>query len=409
MDRPSALTKGVSFRELILRIPSTGYGAFGLYRYPAKFIPQVVTYVLETYGRPGMRVIDPFAGSATTGLVARLYGLHYELWDLNPLVEVIHSAALLKEVEVNAKGLAEEIFRGKHEWLPSWPRLGYWHPEKALPLLARTWGFYHLAEPRLKTLLAIPLLRATRQFSYDDEKRQKLSRSPRALKRVAELMEGDWQGRFLQMLEGEIARLVKKLREYQKLIGESAEVEAVVKGGVNALHMQAERPFDLLITSPPYLQAQEYLRRSKLDLLWLGYREEEIRKLARQELPYCDVPQAEIHSETYTKLQEEIEEPHLRKMYDRYFHALIGVLNHLEGKIQSRICLFVGRATIRGKPIPIDRILTEHLTALGWRHEATLIDTIKARTMFQGRTNPATGKEDKRIREERLVVLCKRS
>ncbi|MDZ4230932.1 MAG: hypothetical protein U1B77_03845, partial [Dehalococcoidales bacterium] len=55
----------VIFRELTPEIPSTTYATFGLYKYPAKFIPQVITYALTTYGRPGMSVIDPFAGYGT--------------------------------------------------------------------------------------------------------------------------------------------------------------------------------------------------------------------------------------------------------------------------------------------------------------------------------------------------------
>ena len=71
--------KKVSFRNLVKSIPSTTYATFALYRYPAKFIPQVVAYVLKRYARPGMTVFDPFAGYGTVGIVARLYGCNYEL------------------------------------------------------------------------------------------------------------------------------------------------------------------------------------------------------------------------------------------------------------------------------------------------------------------------------------------
>ena len=44
--------QAVIFRELMPEIPSTTYATFGLYRYPAKFIPHVIAYALTTYGRP---------------------------------------------------------------------------------------------------------------------------------------------------------------------------------------------------------------------------------------------------------------------------------------------------------------------------------------------------------------------
>jgi DNA modification methylase len=66
--------QAVIFRDLMPEIPSTTYATFGLYKYPAKFIPQVIAYALTNYGRPGMSVIDPFAGYGTVGMVARLCG-----------------------------------------------------------------------------------------------------------------------------------------------------------------------------------------------------------------------------------------------------------------------------------------------------------------------------------------------
>lgn len=37
----------ILFRNTIPEIPSTTYGTFAIYKYPAKFIPQVIAYVLK--------------------------------------------------------------------------------------------------------------------------------------------------------------------------------------------------------------------------------------------------------------------------------------------------------------------------------------------------------------------------
>jgi hypothetical protein len=52
----------VSFRREAPHIPSTTFGAFGLYRYPAKFIPQAVAYVIDHYATNRSRIIDPSMG-----------------------------------------------------------------------------------------------------------------------------------------------------------------------------------------------------------------------------------------------------------------------------------------------------------------------------------------------------------
>ena len=94
----NSLEQEILFRKSVSRLPSTGFGLFSLYKYPAKFIPQVPAYVMENYAKKGMKVFDPFAGFGTVGFTARIYGLDYELWDLNPLFELLHH---LCEIEPN--------------------------------------------------------------------------------------------------------------------------------------------------------------------------------------------------------------------------------------------------------------------------------------------------------------------
>lgn len=87
----------VSFRNSVPEIPSTTYGTFSIYKYPAKFIPQVIAYVLKNYAKPNMKVFDPFAGYGTVGVVSRIYGCNYELWDLNPILNIIHDTVVMNE------------------------------------------------------------------------------------------------------------------------------------------------------------------------------------------------------------------------------------------------------------------------------------------------------------------------
>jgi hypothetical protein len=96
------------------------------------------------------------------------------------------------------------------------------------------------------------------------------------------------------------------------------------------------------------------------------------------------------------------------RLYQRYFFGVLGTLSHLQEHISSKLLLFLGPATIRTNPVPIDRIFAEHFEALGWKHEITLVDTIVARTMFFYRLNPATGVKDKRMSTEHLVVLSRK-
>lgn len=401
--------KHVVFRRLAREIPSTTHGVFGIYRYPAKFIPQVIAYILENYSSPGMTVLDPFAGSGTVGLVARMYGLKYELWDLNPMLEVLHSIAIMKPIYPNISYLTQQMVSNSKSFAPKWLNITYWFPKEVIPFLYKVWGFYHsLKDADTKKLILIPLLKTTRLFSYNDPQRQKLSRSPLAFKRVKSLLEGNWKTKFINIFQEQLLGVFEKLQENDTLLEKNGEIHFVVRGGVNIIDVSRFGNFekwDMLITSPPYLQAQEYIRNSKIDLLWMGYSEEEVRGLARKELPYGHVDPIEINSETYFHYHKLITEQHLVKMFERYFYGVLGSLSYLARNVKSYMFLFVGQASVRGQAIPIDRIFIEHFTASGWKHIATLIDSIVSRVMFRSKINPATGLKDNRMASEHLVIL----
>lgn len=396
----------ISFRKLVHRIPSTTHATFSLYRYPAKFIPQVIAYILERYAQPKMKIFDPFAGYGTVGVVSRIYDCDYELWDLNPLLTIFHSVATLKPKAINITSLLEEMTKCKEEFIPKWSNLNYWYHDEILPFLYKVWGFYHsLDDEYQKLVLVIPLLKTTRYFSYDDMQRQKLSKSPKSVKRVESLLASDWKTVFIQMLRNEIKNILDRIQEYQSYLPK--EVNGVIKSGVDTLSEELNEEKDILITSPPYLQSHEYIRQAKMDLFWLGYSEGYISKLAKLEIPYRNVPQQTIYSKTYLDWQKQIIEPHLLRIFNNYFWGVLGALTRLQAKITSYMFLFVGRASMRGKPVPIDEIFAEHFSSLGWVHESTLKDKIVARRLFSYKVNPATGIEDMRTPTENLVILKK--
>ena len=394
----------VSFRDLAPEIPSTTYATFALHRYPAKFIPQVIAYALKTYGSPGQSVFDPFAGYGTVGPVARLYGNNYELWDLNPLIEQLQAVAVSAPLEVDVQDLVRKMAAHEGTFWPDWKNLSYWYPECFLELLTRAWGFYHsLADQKTKLVLLIPLLKAMRYFSYNDEKRQKLSKSPLAAKRVEELLGRDWRAEFFGRVSKNLDHVFHALGEYHAL--GPHPVEGVVKGGVDTLSTDLDTEHDLLLTSPPYLQAQEYIRGFKMDLFWTGQSEDRVRALGKTEVPYRKVDPCPIYSPTFHEYLAHISEPYMRNLFQRYFFGVLGALSRLQEQVRRYLLLFVGPATVRGRPIPLAQIFTEHFTALGWRHTETLVDTIVSRAMFFYRVNPATGQPDQRMATENLLVL----
>ncbi len=229
---------------------STSYATHNLYSYPAKFIPHVVRFFLESYTNEGETVFDPFAGSGTVGIEAEIVGRNYVLWDVNPILEVIMRASTWKGELI----VPEVDFDYSRRYIPKWNNIGYWHPKEFLDQLSKLWGFYH---DHPHPLLTIPLMKVTKYFSFAELEFPKLYKSKEGKKRVEELLRSNWREEMKDMLRKEVDRELNKIAEFQKLA--KPGVHGVVKGGINSL-TEKQPEVDALITSPPYLQAQEYIR-----------------------------------------------------------------------------------------------------------------------------------------------------
>ncbi len=183
-----------------------------IYKYPAKFIPQVVAYALKKVGVPGSTVFDSFAGCGTVGLVARIYVYNYELWDLNPLLNLIYDTAIMPSPQISISKLLEEMRNSTKEFVPDWSNLDYWFPEEFLPMISMAWGFVHSLGNDSKKAIAIPLLKTTRYFSYADEKVHKLYKSKFSKDKIDRLLEADWESQFYQKLATEMQTLRHKIK-----------------------------------------------------------------------------------------------------------------------------------------------------------------------------------------------------
>lgn len=392
----------ISFRNMV-EIPSTTYATFGLYRYPAKFIPHVVAYVLENYAKPKMKIFDPYAGYGTVGVISKLYGYDYEMWDINPMLKILHSISTMKPKSIDVDKVMKELQNSKEQFIPDWDALDYWFPGEILSFLYKKWGYYHsLKDKNTKLILTIPLLKTTRYFSYDDSQRQKLSKSKRSQEKIRKLLSSDWKSKFYIMLEKEINNVIQGIEEYQNLNPKKTKGKVRT---VDTLTSKLTEKKDILITSPPYLQSQEYMRQAKLDLYWLNFSQKKIKELSKLEIPYRDVEPIEIKSKTYMKYRNEIKEPHIQKVFDRYFWATLGSFTRLQKNITKYMFIFVGHSSTRGQAIPIDRIFIEHLKNYGWVHEKTLSDTIVSRRLFAYKVNPASKINDPRTPVENLIIL----
>ena len=393
----------VSFRELVPEIPSTNYATHGVFYYPARFIPQVVRFALRKWTKEGDWVIDPFAGAGTVAVECVLLGRNAFVADLNPILKPPLEAKIPRNVPSDWSELlskAQRLLESRKPFIPKWSRISYWHPPEFFDALSKMWGGYY-EEP--DPLILPALLKTTRKFSFADDQVPKLFKSRRKTREVEAMLARDWRSEMRAFFLKELAEDFARFKEFEKLLP-SDPGDYFAFSGVDSLTCDLPQGLKatLLITSPPYGIAHEYIRSVKLELAWLGYSDEEITWLTKHEIPYNSPPQVEVNSPTYEAFKSNVP-PRLRKFYHAYFKSVVAILERFSALLQpgGRLCLFIGEASLGGTPIPIHRILREHFETKGFFFEKAFSDTIKARKLFKGRKNPSPDG----IQREILLIL----
>jgi len=400
----------VSFRSLVPEITETTYLTHALYYYPAKFIPQVVRYCLNEYSAEGSWVIDPFAGSATVGLEAVLNHRNAILFDLNPMLN--HVVALkmqVKQMDLSETALEAHLSalrRSAEQYWPQWSNLKYWYAPKVLEVLTRYWGYQkQMRLDPYALMVEAALLKASKHFSYTEHKAPKLFKSKSKSAYMDALLASDWLKELDGLIQETAFEACKRVRQTADLLADNA-AQVIAYGGIDSAGAQInELPeTECLISSPPYLQAQEYIRTSKLDLYWLGHSEEDIQRLSRLEIPYRKADQI-IETETLNTLRSRLTRADLLAKLDSYFCHTLKALSHAMAslRIGGKACIFVGNPKVDGLEVETWRIMMEYFSERGYAFERVFEDRIKSRQLFGHRKN----KNPDGMKSEYLLVLTK--
>ncbi len=399
----------VSFRELVPEITDTGYLTHAIVSYPAKFIPQVVRYAINTYTKEEDWIIDPFAGSGTVGVEAYLCKRNAVLLDLNLLLNHIMPLKVHRGKERLRKELMLKLLdgmqeNGKHCFIPAWSNVQYWYAPEILELLSQYWGYiYSIEQDVYSAIIKTALLKVSKRFSNTEHRTPKLARSKRKLAAIETLLSENWKDQLIEIVYNHSLKTLGNINDFV-MQTQHHQNQVEFQGGIDSSYVAVPRECDALITSPPYLQAQEYIRSTKMDLYWLGHTDEEIKELSRLEIPYRKADRV-IQTETLDKVRDKLTRKDLHNRLDSYFchtiNALENAMNQL--KPNAATCIFVGNPRIDGIEVELWRILTEYFSERCFLFEKVYEDRIKTRQLFGVRKN----KNPDGMKSEFLLILRK--
>ncbi len=124
-------TKNLDLREIYSKeIPSTTYLTHGIHPYTAKLIPHIPRYFIEKYTEKNEVILDPFCGSGTTLLEARLLERNAIGIDINPLAILLSKVKTtpldVEELKHTIQLCKENLKDGKGKIFVDFPNIDYW-------------------------------------------------------------------------------------------------------------------------------------------------------------------------------------------------------------------------------------------------------------------------------------------
>lgn len=409
-------------------VPNTTYVTHAIHNvYPAKFIPQVPRFVIERFDLKGKIIFDPFAGSGTTAVESLITGNSNISNDINPITKFLVEIKTLKlrpqdyytyvdRITFHINSMSKSNLR----FVPRWGNLTYWYPSDILEELIKIWGYIHNMdenESDVKCILSAGALCVSRKYSYGEDESPKLFKSKhKAIKMQGltrrfrefgkDLLLTDLSKKAKQYLECIIQFNVHMKTVYKKvdsLNDTNGQFLMVLNNSIEELsNILPGGMIDCIITSPPYIYAQEYLRSAKLDMYWLNMVDDaSVRELTKKEIGQKPRPFRNLSAELskiapykntlhdVKKLSNNFKTKGNILRFEAYFNDMLYFVrlasNLLIGK--GILAIFIGEPRVFGAPVNVKNIISEIMVKNNFKMIHTFFDVIKSRHLSRNRLN----------------------
>lgn len=250
----------------------------GFHKYPAKFIPHIPKWAITKYlnGSKNKTVVDPFCGSGTTLVESVLSGFNAIGVDIDPLSAMISKVKTTRvdknELNVISGWIVEEINSNiKGTFKPECETIEHWFTEDAIKKLSSIRTIIDYIPEKfgnskkvkdIQDLFLICFSSIIRRVSNADNESQKTYVSHTKIKVPEEV-----NSLFFSQLNLFIDRAIK----FSESTNSNAKSKIIVSSSATLLEKSFKgQKIDLVITSPPYIKAIDYIYNQMVELFWIG-------------------------------------------------------------------------------------------------------------------------------------------
>lgn len=352
------------------------------FKYPCKFIPEIPRWGINKYAvnNADALILDPFAGSGTTLLEASINGINSvgtEIDEIAKLLIKVKTTKLSVEEMTTTLDFTNHIIRvvEEHNYdsnavvLPLINNINHWFREDILQDLGHIYfKILRLENENVKDFLKICFASIIKKVSNADD----ISPKPYVSNKIVKIPPAVGKT-FLDCVEKNLAGM----KELQTC--ELAEVR--VEGNALMIPCQDDS-IDFAITSPPYINAFDYVRTLRLENLWLeleteeGLREKKKLYLGtesiktKEECKELSVLDESELLKQYFEIIVEVDNKRalvMKKFFEDMKTNLVEIYRVL--KKGSCYAIVIGNSSIRGVNIETWKILRDLAINIGFRYE----------------------------------------
>jgi adenine-specific DNA methylase len=397
-------------------------GRSPIHPFPARMAPEIALEALGQ-GKTPLRVLDPMTGSGTVLAVARANGHRAFGVDLDPLA-VLLSGVWTRTVHAErvTEKAAEVLDRAKTAFKPlpsgrAYPSrsddetrkfIRYWFDDYARrQLAALSTAISRVHNDSTRDALWCGFSRLIITKSAGASLAMDLSHSrPHREFTVAPVKPFN---RFLSAVETVVANCPQPGFE---AVG---PMTVVKQGDARSLDFE-DNSIDLVLTSPPYLNAIDYMRCSKFSLVWMGHTVSELRRIRGASVG-TEASSKEATDAEWVKLL--IAQLRLKPALSTRDHALLAQyvwdMGRALGEVSrvlrasGKAVYVVGDSTVRGTFIPNSSIVAAvaEQRGLTFRSRRSRALPANRRYMPPPMRNGSSAAMDARMRREVVLVLDK--
>ena len=406
-----------------------------IHAFPAKFPPQLPAKFISRLTSPGDVVLDPMMGSGTTLLEASSQGRTAIGFDLDPLAvkqcrvktTPIRDLDLLTRLSENIAAVARDGLpdTDTDEYLsnlfddPTRKFVDYWFSPQSQREIAALSQSIELVADQIADASDRSAIREFFQVALSAI----IVTKSGGITRARDLAHGRAHIAPDKAPKDGVRQFELRCRQNISALGKLPDaglghVFASVADARDLKGVVEDESVNLVVTSPPYANAIDYMRAHKFSLVWFGW---PIGKLSQRRSEYIGTERTkdwQAHTSCPPAVQRILDsvndvEPKRSKVLARYFDDMTSVLSEINRVLMpsSYAVLVVGPSTIRGLSIDTAELLTAIATSL---NPPLSLTGVARRTIDRDRRLlPATGRAnlnstiERRIHHESIICLQK--